>query len=347
MNIVIGILLILFSILNSHYASNFKRVNYIFGIFCYILMGYIAFINHIYGMFIFYLLIFSPLQLFGFINWKKKQDKNKNVIPRTFSIRNRILLIITIIVFSILLALILEKIPNSKFTFLDAFSNIINLSGVILLALRFNESWWLWLINNTIDLILWTKVVSIGGDYSIYMLISSIIYLIINVYGIIKWDNKIKQSINNILKINTLKEIEIIAYIANIISVICYFIVNKKIAIFVSIFEILQLILNKIFKKYKHILNYTYIPITIISCLLLKPKNIELLLILELLLYSLIPIIKKDKYIRYIGLINILIFTLYDTYIKLYNLVFLDIFIIIIFIYGIYINDITNKKCQK
>ena len=345
MNIVIGLLIIFVSILNSYYASNFKRINYIFGLICYLLMGYVAFKNQIYGMFIFYLFIFSPMQLFGFINWGKKQDDNKNVIVRAFGIKNRILLIASCIVFSLILAAILNQIPGAKFTYLDSFSNIINLSGVLLMTLRFNESWWLWLINNTIDLILWSNVLSIGGNYSTFMLISSIIYLIVNVYGIVKWDNKIKQNIQNIIEISTIKEIEIIAYIANAISVICYIIVDKKIAIFVSIFEILQLILNKIFKKHPNVLSCIYIIITITSCIVLKPINLELLIILELLLYSSIHIVKKDKYIRYIGLINILIFTIYDIYIKLYNLVFLDIFIIIIFIYGIYIN--TKKKKEK
>ena len=38
---------------------------------------------------------------------------------------------------------------------MDAASNCINLCGVVLMILRFKESWWLWLINNVIDLIIW------------------------------------------------------------------------------------------------------------------------------------------------------------------------------------------------
>ena len=347
MNIVVGLLLIVFSILNGYLASNFKRINYIFGLLSYLLMGYVAYKNNIYGMLIFYLFIFSPMQLFGFINWGKKQDNNKNVIVRAFSMKNRILLIIACIVFSFVLAAILNKIPNAKFTFLDSFSNIINLSGVVLMVLRFNESWWLWLINNVLDLILWANVLNIGGDYSIFMLISSIIYLLINVYGIIMWDSKIKKEIHNVLKISTEKEVIVIAYVANIISLICYFIINKKVAVFVSSFAILQLIINKLFKKYRGTLSMLYCGISMIACLLLKPTNFELLIMLGLLLYSLIPIIRKDKFIRIIGLINIIIFIIYDIYIKLYNLVFLDIFIILIFVYGIYTNDIIGNRKIK
>ena len=344
MNITIGILLVLFSILNGYYASNFKRINYIFGLLSYLLMGYVAFKNNIYGMSIFYILIFSPMQLIGFINWGKKQDNNKKVIVRAFSKKNRIILIIACIVLSMVMASILNKIPNAKFTYLDSFSNIINLSGIVLMALRFNESWWLWLINNVLDLILWTNVVNIGGNYSISMLISSIIYLIINIYGIIKWDNRIKENINNILKISTIREIEIIAYVANIVSVICYIIVDKKIATIITILGIIQLLLNRKIKKYKPILSCFYILITIITCMILRPVNMELLIVLCLLFYSFIPIIKQDKFIRIIGLVNIVLFAIYDVNIKLYNLVFLDIVILVIMIYGIYINDIIKNR---
>ena len=343
MDIVIGIIVIVSSILNVYFASNFKKINYVFGLIYYMICGYIAFKNHIYGMFFFYLLIFSPLQIWGFINWGKKQDENNNVIARAFSIENRIILIISCVILSLILANILKQIPQAQLTFLDAFSNIINLSGVVLLALRFNESWWLWLINNTIDLILWSNVVKLGGNNSISVLISAIIYLIINIYGIIKWDNKIKKNLVNIIKVSTKKEIDIVSYIANIISGFCYIIINSKVAILVTIFDIIQTLLNRLFKKYSFVLSYIYIVIISVAIILLKPKGIEWLIIIDVVLYALIPLFRKDKYIRIIGFINILVFTIFDFYIGLYNLFYMDLFIIAIFIYGIYINDFAKK----
>ncbi len=344
MDIVIGIIVIVSSILNCYFASNFKKINYVFGLLYYIICGYIAFKNHIYGMFFFYLLIFSPLQIWGFINWGKKQDENNNVIARAFSMKNRIILIISCVIFSLILANVLKQIPQAQLTFLDAFSNIINLSGVVLLALRFNESWWLWLINNVIDLILWSNVVKLGGNNSIAVLISAIIYLIINIYGIIKWDNKIKNNIINIIKVSTKKEIYIVSYIANIISGFCYFIINSRVALLVTIFDIVQTVLNRLLKKYSFVLSYIYIAIISVAIILLKPKSIEWLIIIDVILYAVIPLIKKEKYVRIIGLINIIVFTIFDFYIGLYNLFYMDLFIIAIFIYGIYINDFAKKS---
>ena len=74
-----------------------------------------------------------------------------------------------------------------------ATSNCINLCGIILMILRFKESWWLWLINNIIDLIIWFITVINGGSGSVMMLIVSITYLLINIYGIIRWNIEAKK----------------------------------------------------------------------------------------------------------------------------------------------------------
>lgn len=332
MNNIISILIIITSLLNSVFASNFKRKNYIYGLICYLLMGLVAYKNQIYGMFFFYIFIFSPLQIFGFLNWNKK-DKDNNLEVRSFSNKNRILTITSCIILSLSLAFILQKIPNAKFTYLDAFSNIINLCGVILLALRFNESWWLWLINNILDVILWTNVYHISGDYSFTMLTSSIIYLIVNIYGIYKWNRK--SIIFDIVKIEEKHQIVTIAYIANIISSICYLIITNWIGLIVSILDIMISIIDSL-KINKIIISIT-VWITIII-LILSPITktwIDYLPLIDLFLYSFIPIIKKNKHIQIIGLINIIIFTIFDYKIKLYNLLIIDIFIFILFLYRI------------
>ena len=76
---------------------------------------------------------------------------------------------------------------------MDASSNCINLCGIILMILRFKEAWWIWLVNNIIDLIIWIITVLNKGDGSIMMLLVSIGYLLINIYGIIKWTLNAKQ----------------------------------------------------------------------------------------------------------------------------------------------------------
>lgn len=196
-DLLIGGIILLTGLLCAYFASEGKRINYILGLINYLLMGYVAFKNYLYGIFFFYIFIFSPLQIHGFFSWKNNLDEEKNIKVREFNIKNSIIITLTCILGSLLLGYLLTLIPTQRLAFMDATSNCINLCGVILMILRFKESWWLWLINNVIDLIIWIITVINGGEGSIMMLLVSIGYLLINIYGVIKWTLEARNGDNN------------------------------------------------------------------------------------------------------------------------------------------------------
>lgn len=190
---IIGSLILFTSIMNAYLASICKKESYITGLISSILTSYVSLKNNLYGLFFFYLVIFAPMQVYGYINWKNNEDDSKNVKIRAFTLKNSLIIIFACIIGSFLLGYLLTLIPNQKLAFLDASSNIINLCAVILMILRFNESWWIWLFNNIIDLIIWSVTFKNNGMAAFSMFTSSLIYLIINVYGIIKWNKKLKD----------------------------------------------------------------------------------------------------------------------------------------------------------
>lgn len=192
-DILIGGTILATGLLNAYFASEGKRANYILGLINYILMGYVAFKNNLFGIFFFYIFIFSPLQLHGYISWKKNLDNDKNVKVREFNLKNSIIITVSCIIGSFILGYLLSLIPGQRLAIMDASSNCINLCGVILMILRFKESWWLWLVNNIIDLIIWIITALSHGDSSIMMLLTSIGYLLINIYGVIKWNIEAKK----------------------------------------------------------------------------------------------------------------------------------------------------------
>ena len=61
------------------------------------------------------------------------------------------------------------------------------------MILRFKESWWLWIFSNLIDLSIWIITFINKGENSTMMLLVSISYLLINIYGILKWNNEVKK----------------------------------------------------------------------------------------------------------------------------------------------------------
>lgn len=193
-DLLIGGTILATGLLCAYFASEGKRINYILGLINYLLMGYVAFKNNLFGIFFFYIFIFSPLQINGYLSWKKNLDKNKNVKVREFNLKNSIIITLSCIVGSFVLGYLLSLIPGQRLALMDASSNCINLCGVVLMILRFKESWWLWLVNNIIDLIIWIITVIDKGNGSIMMLLVSIGYLLINIYGVIKWSIEAKKN---------------------------------------------------------------------------------------------------------------------------------------------------------
>jgi nicotinamide mononucleotide transporter PnuC len=86
-------------------------------------------------------------------------------------------------------------------SFLDASSNCINIAGVILFNLRYIETWYVWLANNVLDMIIWTIVFINAGPGSLIMFVTCIVYLVLNFYGLVNWfitikkDNKKREAI--------------------------------------------------------------------------------------------------------------------------------------------------------
>lgn len=193
-DLVIGGSILFTSLLCSYYASIGKKVSYILGIINYLIMAYVYFENNLYGLFFFSIFIFTPLNISGFINWKNNQDEDNNVKVKEFTFKNSIIIVNSCILGSLILGYLLTLIPNQNLAFMDATSNCINLCGVILMVLRFKESWWVWLFNNAIDLIIWIIMFINNGTNSFMMLLSSLAYLLINVYGIIKWSIEAKKN---------------------------------------------------------------------------------------------------------------------------------------------------------
>lgn len=96
-DIIVGGTILLSGLLCAYFASEGKRINYILGFINYLLMGYVSFKNNLYGIFFFYLFIFSPLQIKGFITWNKNLDEEKNVKVREFTLKNSIIITLSCI----------------------------------------------------------------------------------------------------------------------------------------------------------------------------------------------------------------------------------------------------------
>ncbi len=176
-------------ILNSFYSSVGNKINFPIGVINNLALSYVALKNNNYGLVIFNLLFFMPINIKGYFEWNK--NSNKDVVEnRGLGLKKGAITIILSIVTGLLVAYLLQLIPGERLTYLDSFTNVISFIAGILLMLRYNESWILYLVNNVLDLTLWIINFSSGGFDSLMVLLMSVMYLLINIYALFKWRDK-------------------------------------------------------------------------------------------------------------------------------------------------------------
>lgn len=181
-----GTLTLIFGFLNSYYMAIGKWQNYIYGILFTLTYTYICTINGLYGWLIFSIVFYLPVQIYGIINWFKNKQ-GEEVKMKSFTLKNSLIICSLILIFSIVLGFLLSLIPSQNLAFLDSTSQIINICGVVLVAIRFRECWYIWLANNLIDLSIWIVNTIKGTINSEMALITSIMYLVMNIIGLVSW----------------------------------------------------------------------------------------------------------------------------------------------------------------
>ncbi len=185
-NTFVGMVVLITGILNSYYGSIGNKINYPIGVINNIALSYVAYMNRNYGLVIFNLIFFMPINIKGYFEWDK-YDHDSEVENRGLGLKKGILTICLSIISGLIIAYLLHLIPGERLTYLDAFTNVISFIASILLMLRYNESWILYLVNNVLDLTLWIINFKEGGFDSLMVLLMSVMYLTINIYALFKW----------------------------------------------------------------------------------------------------------------------------------------------------------------
>lgn len=186
--------------LNAYYMAIGRWENYIFGIVFSVFYAIVCYKNGLYGFAIFTVIAYIPLQIVGLVGWFKKQSNN-SVIVKSLSLKKGILLTLGVCGASFLLGFLLDLIPTQNMSYLDSTSQIINLAGAILSVMRYRECWFVLLANNSIDLAIWIINAINHTANAEMMLVTSIMYLVMNIYGLLFWifiERKQRQCMQNL-----------------------------------------------------------------------------------------------------------------------------------------------------
>ena len=164
-----------------------KKSQYIWGLINVIGYIIIAFINKYYGEVMLNAIYYLPSQFIGYYLWNKHENKEtKDVEGKKLNLKNSIILLVVCMLGILGYKLVLDLLGGNS-TLLDSTSTVISVVANSLMLLRYREQWLLWIIIDTITVIMWL----IAGDF--IMVTMWLVYLINAFYGYYNWTKIAKE----------------------------------------------------------------------------------------------------------------------------------------------------------
>ena len=128
-----------------------------------------------------------PIDFVSIWNWRKHPDRQEEelTVVKTLTPKQDVLIILAIAAFTLIVGNLIQLLPGASDSYLDALAAACGMSNGILLAMRYKEQWFAWLVTLIFYIILDIR----GGAY--IMLIKEFAMLVNTCYGFWKWRNYI------------------------------------------------------------------------------------------------------------------------------------------------------------
>ena len=164
-----------------------KNLGQLFGLLITILYSIVSFNNKFYGEVIIYLFLMLPMYIIGIVSWVKHQNKETNTVDVNKISGNEWLLVsITSIVVFIGMYFLLKSF-NTNELIVSTISVLASLFAIYLQIRRSRFSFYFYIINDLILMVLWGIPVVLGNTLVLPMVFNPIINLINDSYGVYNW----------------------------------------------------------------------------------------------------------------------------------------------------------------
>ena len=163
--------------------------NYAWGTYNVIGYAYLSYINGYFGEVMLNAAYFLPMQLVGFLLWKRKMRGAEVQMKKMQLWQIGVMLLLaagTIFGYG----KILSMISGQNAPLLDSTSTVLSVIAMILMAMRYSEQWLLWIIVNVASIALWSLRLGSGVEGAAPMVVMWSAYLVNAVYGYITWNKK-------------------------------------------------------------------------------------------------------------------------------------------------------------
>ena len=166
---------------------------YFFGMYNTFGYAYLAFNNGLFGEMGLNLLFFAPMNIVGFIMWRKCMS-GSIVEMRGLQKKDKILTVVICVLGSIALGFGLSLINGQNTPYIDAITNVLSIVATFLMVWRFKEQWLLYIVLNIFTIVMWTIRTVNGSPDGAMMIVMWSAYLVNAVYGYYNWSKGEIQS---------------------------------------------------------------------------------------------------------------------------------------------------------
>ncbi|MGL4741064.1 MAG: nicotinamide riboside transporter PnuC [Sarcina sp.] len=210
---IIGLISAFSGVLVSIYTAKASISGYIWWWINTATFAVIAIAGHLYGQFIQNIFILLPLQVYGFIAWRRNMSANESdeIAIRRFTKKETLMYLGASVICFVLYALFLNYLPNIMHglfgikiakdpqILLDSITSTLTIMAVYLTGKRYVEQWHYWLVSNSLGLIMFVIQTLHAGSANPSMLvgdlsntISILQYGVGAIYGFILWKQMYK-----------------------------------------------------------------------------------------------------------------------------------------------------------
>lgn len=189
---IIAVISALCGILYTIIAGKGKISCYLFGCIGTACYAYLSFKNSLYGNFLLNALYYLPMEIIGFFAWRKNLQKTTREIIKTklHNTERLQIFITTMFLCSIFICMLNHYNDNAPFT--DGITTVLSILGMYLTVRRCIEQWIVWILVNTLSIIMWFNLI-LHGAKTLSTLVMWSVYLILGIYFYFKWNKELSE----------------------------------------------------------------------------------------------------------------------------------------------------------